>query len=138
LTLPGGPPAGSREVAPADGPRPDHQLRLIAADFWSFDPAGEFGLDLDGARWPIEGRRGKVYRGISQWSAQGELHAPGQLFSAPARPPLVERQVVLTPRSGQEEDSLLQPWPSRRFELLPAASSALVIPRWYPTIYRDS
>lgn len=39
---------------------------LIAANFWALDPIDE-AQGLDGAQWFIEGRRGKVYRGVSRW-----------------------------------------------------------------------
>ena len=56
---------------------------LIAADFWSLNPVDEFGLD--GARWLIQG---KVYRGISRWSPQGEASRAGSgvLRPLPGRP----------------------------------------------------
>ena len=60
---------------------------LIAANFWAVDPADEL-QGLDGAQWLIEGRRGNVYRAVSRWSPQGELHALGRLFFILAGPPL--------------------------------------------------
>jgi hypothetical protein len=63
------------------------QDALIATDFWALDPVDE-AQGLDGAQWFIEGRRGKVYRGVSRWSPRGAVHALGRLLFVLAGPPL--------------------------------------------------
>ncbi|HEX4080144.1 MAG TPA: hypothetical protein VHX61_14880 [Rhizomicrobium sp.] len=76
----------SPEQAPLS---PDNQTQFLnaIASFWSFGTI-EKGIGLDGATWLIEGRRGDLYRGISQWSPRGELYGVGKLFFDLAGPPL--------------------------------------------------
>jgi len=63
------------------------QDELITTGFWALDSVDE-QRGLDGAQWFIEGRRGKVCRGVSRWSPRDEVHALGRLLFVLAGPPL--------------------------------------------------
>ena len=66
------------------------QEALNAASFWSLNGNWEMPGGFDGARWLIEGRRGKTYRAVHHWCPDGPVHDLGRLFLALAGAPLAD------------------------------------------------